>query len=100
MGGGRDNYVNFLSKKSCHLQIEAVYEPHFDHYGSEFGKTIAGFFSDEPEIGNVSGYGRETGIGNMTMPLPWSEEMPELMEERFVPLTCARFRHSGCCGKR
>ncbi len=83
MGGGRDNYVNFLSKKSCHLQIEAVYEPHFDHYGSEFGKTIAGFFSDEPEIGNISGYGRETGIGNMTMPLPWSEEMPELMEERF-----------------
>ena len=82
-GGGKDYYINFMSKRSCRVQIDAVYEPHFEHYKDEFGKTIAGFFSDEPEIGNVEGYGNNTGIGNMTMQLPWSEEMPALMEERF-----------------
>lgn len=82
-GGGRDTYVNFMSYRSCRVQIDTVYEPHYEHYKDEFGKTIAGFFSDEPEIGNVMGYGYNFGIGNMTMPLPWSEEMPALMEARF-----------------
>ncbi len=85
-GGGRSGYVNFLSKKSCRIQIDACYEPHYAHYKDEFGKTILGFFSDEPEIGNIDGYdGKDCGIGNMNMPIPWSEEMPALMEERFGP---------------
>ncbi len=29
--------------------IQKVYQPHFDHYGADFGKTIPGFFYDEPE---------------------------------------------------
>ncbi len=83
-GGGRGGYVNFLSKKSCRIQIDACYEPHYEHYKDEFGKTILGFFSDEPEIGNVTGYtGSDAAIGNMKMPLPWSEEMPSEMKERF-----------------
>ncbi len=82
-GGGRSGYVNFLSKRSCRLQIDAVYEPHYAHYKEEFGKTIAGFFSDEPEVGNMSGYGTDIAVGRHDMPLPWSEEMPALMEERF-----------------
>ncbi len=83
-GGGRGGYVNFLSKESCRMQINACYEPHFEHFRDEFGKTILGFFSDEPEIGNVPGYsGADAAIGNMNMPLPWSEEMPSEMKERF-----------------
>ncbi|MBR1496087.1 MAG: hypothetical protein IJ617_00485 [Oscillospiraceae bacterium] len=83
-GGGRGGYVNFMSKASCRKQIEACYEPHYARYKEEFGKTILGFFSDEPEIGNVSGYSGAAGrIGNPEMPLPWSEELPPLMEARF-----------------
>lgn len=83
-GGGRGGYVNFMSKASCRVQIDACYEPHYQRYKDEFGKTILGFFSDEPEIGNVVGYdGDGAGIGSMTMALPWSEEMPALMEARF-----------------
>lgn len=82
--GGRGGYVNFMSKESCRKQIEYCYEPHYERYKDEFGKTILGFFSDEPEIGNVSGYDASNStIGNMQMPIPWSEEMPALMEERF-----------------
>ncbi len=82
-GGGRDGAINFLSKESCRIQLETCYEPHL-RYQEEFGKTILGFFSDEPEIGNIPAYDTEAGrIGNMAMPLPWSEEMPALMAERF-----------------
>ena len=46
-------YIDMLSKESVHKLIEAVYEPHYDHYAKYFGNTLAGFFSDEPEFGNV-----------------------------------------------
>jgi len=29
--------------------IKTVYQPHYDRFGKEFGKTIPGFFYDEPE---------------------------------------------------
>lgn len=29
--------------------LKTVYQPHFDHFGSDFGKTIVGYFYDEPE---------------------------------------------------
>ncbi len=52
-GALRGNYIDFLSAESCAVQIEEVYEPHWAHYAKHFGKTIAGFFSDEPEFANV-----------------------------------------------
>ncbi len=83
-GGGRGGSVNFLSRESCRVQIDNCYEPHRARYEEEFGKTILGFFSDEPEVGNVLSYSADAGrIGNPDMPLPWSEEMPALMEARF-----------------
>jgi hypothetical protein len=29
--------------------LRTVYQPHYDHFGADFGKTIRGFFFDEPE---------------------------------------------------
>ena len=29
--------------------IKTVYQPHYDRLGADFGKTIPGFFYDEPE---------------------------------------------------
>ncbi|MFP4976632.1 glycosyl hydrolase [Paenibacillus sp. CN-4] len=71
--GSRDGYINMLHKESARKQIEAVYEPHWQRYKQEFGTTIAGFFSDEPELGN--------GKMNANQPigadqdLPWSPEV-------------------------
>ena len=50
--GSYEEYIDFITADSAALQIEAVYEPHWRRYGEEFGKTIAGFFSDEPQFGN------------------------------------------------
>lgn len=80
--GPHRNYINMMSKESCHKLIEAVYEPHFKHYGLEFGKTIAGFFSDEPEIGN--GHLYETGKRIFELDdQPWSKELEEWLRKQW-----------------
>ena len=52
-GALRKNYIDFINPESCAVQISEVYEPHWRHYADKFGKTIAGFFSDEPEFTNI-----------------------------------------------
>lgn len=78
--GARNEYINYVDEKSVHTLIEAVYEPHFEHYKDEFGKTIAGFFSDEPGFYNVEGFDMDDSIGRKKMALPWSDEMQEVMD--------------------
>jgi hypothetical protein len=50
-GVGRDNriLVNGASKEAVAWYLNTVYQPHFDRFGDEFGKTIQGYFYDEPE---------------------------------------------------
>ncbi len=50
--GAHENYIDFITAESAALQLSEVYEPHWRRYRDEFGKTIAGFFSDEPQFGN------------------------------------------------
>ena len=81
-GGGADGYINMVDKNSCRVLIDAVYEPHYSRYQEEFGKTIAGFFSDEPCFGNVPGFDWDNIIGKKQMPLPWSAEVGPVLEEK------------------
>jgi hypothetical protein len=41
--------VDGASRDCTEWFIETVYQPHFDRFGKDFGKTIPGFFYDEPE---------------------------------------------------
>lgn len=50
--GPHRTYINMMSRESCKVLLDTIYEAHWQHYGEDFGRTIAGFFSDEPEIGN------------------------------------------------
>ena len=79
-GMGATHYINMVSRESCYQQIKAVYEPHWEHYADDFGKTIAGFFSDEPPLGNIGG-GFENWIGN-PVPISWSDEVEAALIER------------------
>ena len=72
--GSHRNYINMTEKNSCRLLIDAVYEPHWQHYAGDFGKTIAGFFSDEPELGNGAMYAKDNFLGT-EQDLPWGETM-------------------------
>ena len=79
--GGADNYINMIDAESAHTQIEGVYEAHFEKYGDLFGSVIAGFFSDEPQFGNVNVLNFwDTQIGRCRMQLPWSAELEENLQ--------------------
>lgn len=71
--GAHPSYMNMMCPASCKVLIDTVYETHFEHYKDEFGKTIEGFFSDEPELGNGKLY-RQVQLGTDT-DLPWAEEL-------------------------
>ena len=78
-------YLNPLVKEATQVLLDEVYEPHFEHYKEEFGKTILGFFSDEPRFGNDKG--PECPIGK-DMPLPWRDGLEKELgfEMKYLPL--------------
>ena len=41
--------VDGASKDCVDWYLQTVYQPHYDHFKADFGKTIVGFFYDEPE---------------------------------------------------
>lgn len=65
------DHMDMMNPKAVQCLIHEVYEPHYEHYKEEFGKTIEGFFSDEPRFGNAKG--NQSIIGRADMPLPWND---------------------------
>ena len=46
----RGNFlVDGASREAVDWYLDTVYKPHYDHFKDDFGKTIQGFFYDEPE---------------------------------------------------
>lgn len=93
--GGFNNYMDMTSRESVKVLIDSVYEPHYARYKEHFGKTIAGFFSDEPAFVNQMfdqprvDYGfYEKRIGTKGLALPWNENVRSRMIQQlgFDPL--------------
>ena len=82
-GDGRTDYINILDQASVRVLIDEVYEKHYEKYAHEFGKTILGFFSDEPMVGNIAGGYQSAKLGG-PKPLtnPWQESMPAMLKDR------------------
>ena len=75
-----DEYLNPLTAEGTQVLIDTVYEAHYQHYGSEFGKTFKGFFSDEPQMGNAYGY--HASIGRVPyMSMPWCDELEAMLKQ-------------------
>ena len=72
--GFHRNYINMTQADGVRVLIDAVYEPHWQHYAADFGKTIVGFFSDEPELGNGFLYDKGNLLGSR-QDLPWGAEL-------------------------
>jgi hypothetical protein len=77
--GPHRDYINMMDAESCRLLLDAVYEPHYTHYKDDFGKTIAGFFSDEPELGNGHLYQFGNVLGT-DQDLPWSHPLEKALQ--------------------
>lgn len=82
-GGGRDDYMNLIDSESVRVLIDEVYEKHYERYADYFGNTIAGFFSDEPELGNVNGYPFDNALGQKDRRLPWSSQLEKALRDRW-----------------
>lgn len=78
--GPHRNYINMMDAESCCLLLREVYEPHWQHYSSLFGKTIAGFFSDEPELGNSVLYAKHNVLGS-NQDMPWSRPLEKELKK-------------------
>ena len=86
-GAVQKDYIHFIDKASVDVLIEGVYEPHYARYGHLFGSTVAGFFSDEPNMGNCQtlyGAGEasmyDQRLGQPGLALPWTEELFEKLK--------------------
>ena len=94
---GQEYYFHPIDAESVSTLIEAVYEPHWEHYKRYFGNTFAGFFSDEPQLGNdcmqdwsgdrTTRYNRQIGMPGLA--LPWSDallkDMQSALDEKRRP---------------
>lgn len=87
--GGEEStkdYLNPLIKEAAQVLIEAVYEPHYAHFGQEFGSVVTAFFSDEPRFGNARG--TDKSIGRAEMVLPWRAHLDRQLpfDKKLLPL--------------
>lgn len=87
-GANYPKYIHMIDPDSVRVLIDAVYEPHYSHYARYFGNTIAGFFSDEPSLGNkqlgkgCTMYGMyDQQLGLPGIALPWTDEVLAIMEK-------------------
>ena len=90
--------IDPLSRESCAVLLEAVYEPHFAHYGDRFGSVVAGFFSDEPQFHDwlVGEHLRDGGlytysVGQEGLALPYSDALAARMSASLGEDAAARF---------
>ncbi|MDE7266882.1 MAG: hypothetical protein K2N89_05390 [Lachnospiraceae bacterium] len=106
--GAHRTYINMMNPDSCRILLDSVYELHYEHYKEEFGKAIAGFFSDEPELGNGKLYSNEKLGAEQDLPwshllVPelvkslgeeWKSYMPYLWDADLDPVRTARVRYA------
>jgi len=75
------DYLNPLVPEATDAFIRFVYEEFYRRYPEEFGKTIGGFFSDEPRFGNAGTY--DGAVGRFPMVLPYSDDLLEQLKEEW-----------------
>lgn len=95
-GGDQEkkDYINHLVADSVRVLINTVHEAFYDRYREDFGKTLAGFFSDEPGFYNDKDtWDFNSKLGKQGVTLPWCTEMYNLLErelgqefKRYLPL--------------
>lgn len=95
----RDAFVDFLNKDSVALLVENIYDEYERRYAKYFGKTLIGFFSDEPAIGGTykfeyhaydPGY-YNTRIGVPGQAIPYTQELKNKLDEVYGFDCCKLF---------
>ncbi|RTE08382.1 glycosylhydrolase-like jelly roll fold domain-containing protein [Paenibacillus whitsoniae] len=78
----QEDYLNPIDRDSVRILLDTVYETVYERYKDDFGKTFAGFFSDEPGFYNdKTTFDFQSRPGKKGVPLPWSSEMSAMLEQ-------------------
>lgn len=90
LGGdpSKRDYVNPLVRESVKVLLDTTYEAFYERYRGDFGKTFAGFFSDEPGFYSnrqsvITNF--EITVGQGKTDLPWCGDLYRLLEEKLGP---------------
>lgn len=95
----RDSFVDFLNRDSVALLVDNIYDEYERRYAKYFGKTLIGFFSDEPAIGGTykfeyhaydPGY-YDTRIGVPGQAIPYTEELKTKLDGVYGGNCCKLF---------
>ena len=73
-------YLDTLSHEAVRAFIKVTHEAYRKNCGKEFGKTIPGMFTDEPNHGNKLGFDNNTGNPGG---LPWTGRLPATFKRRY-----------------
>lgn len=76
-------YLDTLNPEAVNRFLQISYEPYL-RFSAHFGKTIKGFFTDEPNRGAFLGTHPESNwhIEGNQYQIPWTEAFPEEFEKR------------------
>ncbi len=75
-------YVDTLNRKATDEFIHVTHDRYQQHSGSQFGKTLPGIFSDEPQRGPVFN-GFSITNPNYHQMAPWTDALPAQFQHRF-----------------
>ncbi|MBQ8319623.1 MAG: hypothetical protein IJX81_01980 [Clostridia bacterium] len=88
-GAEKENFIDMMNPDSVRVLLDEVYEKFYARYKSDFGKTIVGFFSDEPRLCDgytqlplVKNTPREHTLGLVGAAYPYSTAVFEKMRAR------------------
>lgn len=86
-------YLDPMRAEATQILLDEVYQKHYEHYAAEFGRTIQGFFSDEPRFG--SSPNRTDRIGDPKLALPWNETVWKKLQEAGISSPQLSYLFSG-----
>ncbi len=75
------SYVDTMSKEAVDEFIKITHEAYLREAGKEFGKTIPGIFTDEPNYCDWYGFNRSKAMVEAI--LPWTDKVPEYFKSRY-----------------
>lgn len=86
-------YGNKLCPEATDAYIEEVYEGHYKRFAEDFGDTLLGFFSDEPQFHNYNSRScKIVPTGDAFSGYPWHDslisDLKELYGENAVAMLC------------
>ncbi len=85
-------FGDVLNPAATDAYIEEVYEAHYARFADEFGKTLLGFFSDEPGLKNNTEEAFCTPMGQRLAGYPWNryvaDSLRKLWGEDLYPMLC------------